>query len=86
MSKYKEIFKLKKMLEKEGIPFEFINRFETMVPEDRIATMRKLLPDFEQYQICYPSSDNRWISVIQGFGTMRWRGGLIRNNGWNETV
>lgn len=69
MSKYKEIFKLKKMLEKEGIPFEFINRFETMVPEDRIATMRKLLPDFEQYQICYPSSDNRWISVVEGLGT-----------------
>lgn len=74
------------MLEKEGIPFEFIDRFETMVPEDRMTTMRKLLPDFEQYQICYPSSDDRWISVIQGFGTMRWRGKLIRDNGWNETV
>lgn len=74
------------MLEKEGIPFEFFDRFDDMVPEGKREKMRELRPDFEHYQICYPSNDNRWISVIQGFGTMRWRGKLIRDNGWNETV
>lgn len=69
MSKYKEIFKLKKMLEKEGIPFEFIDRFDDMVPEGKREKMRELCPDFEYYQICYPSNDNRWISIIQGLGT-----------------
>ena len=69
MNKYKEIFKLKKMLEKEGIPFQFFDRFDDMVPEDKREKMRELCPDFEHYQICYPSNDNRWISVIQGLGT-----------------
>ena len=69
MSKYKEIFKLKKMLEDAEIPFEFIDRFEDMVPEEKREAMRLACPDFEWYQICYPSNSNRWISVIQGLGT-----------------
>ena len=69
MSKYKEIFKLKKMLEAEGIPFEFFDRFDDMVPEGKREKMRELCPDFEHYQLCYPSDDNRWISVIEGIGS-----------------
>lgn len=64
MSKYKEIFKLKRMLEKEGIPFEFFDRF------NEFPDMKKICPDFEHYQICYPrQGEGRWISVIEGFGT-----------------
>ena len=64
-TKYKEIFKLKRMLEKEGIPFDFIECF---------GYDKKLLsayPDLlEHYQICYPDkSEIRVISVIEGFGT-----------------
>ena len=66
MSKYKEIFKLKKMPEDAEIPFEFIDRFEVMVPEEKRETMRLACPAFELYQICYPSNSNRWISDIQG--------------------
>lgn len=65
-NKYKEIFKLKKMLEDEGIPFEFIDR---SFKDDDIM---KLYPDlWESYQLCYPSNDRkeRWISVVEGFGT-----------------
>ena len=52
--KYKEIFKLKRMLEKESIPFEFVEGFG-YGPE-----MKKIYPDLlEHYQICYP----------EGFGT-----------------
>ena len=25
---------------------------------------------FEHYQICYPSNDSRWISVVEGFATI----------------
>ena len=50
----KEIFKLKRMLEKEGIPFEFKENFPDLI---------------EHYQICYPSRRNMKISVIEGFGT-----------------
>ena len=62
--KYKEIFKLKKMLEDAEIPFDFIEGFS--YPEE----IRKMYPFVcEHYQICYPSENNRWISVIEGFGT-----------------
>lgn len=64
--KYKEIFKLKRMLEKESIPFEFVEGFG-YGPE-----MKKIYPDLlEHYQICYPAFDleKRIISVIEGFGT-----------------
>lgn len=61
-TRYKEIFKLKQMLEKEGIYFEFIERFND--PE-----IKKICPSLEHYQICYPSDNHRWISVIEGLGT-----------------
>ena len=62
--KYKEIFKLKKMLENAKIPFDFITGFG--YPEE----IRKMYPLIcEHYQICYPSEKDRWISVIEGFGT-----------------
>ena len=66
MSKYKEIFRLKRMLEKAEIPFDWIENF---------GYDKKLLskyPDLlEHYQICYPCKDDGkgWISVIEGFGT-----------------
>ena len=62
--KYKEIFKLKKMLENAKIPFDFIIGFG--YPEE----IRKMYPLIcEHYQICYPSEKDRWISVIEGLGT-----------------
>lgn len=71
MSKYKEIFKLKKMLEAEGIPFEFANIFEVMGKGDSrsLDEMKRVCPGLEHYQICYPSREYRWISVVQGLGT-----------------
>lgn len=56
-SKYKAIFKLKKMLEKENIPFKFCDY--------SVTNGIKL----EHYQIIYPATGERWISVIEGFGT-----------------
>lgn len=62
--KYKEIFKLKKMLEDAQIPFEYIEGYG--YSKDIIEKY----PDIcEHYQICYPSSKDRWISVVEGFGT-----------------
>lgn len=63
--KYKAIFKLKRMLEKEGIPFEFIEGF------GYDKRLKSTFPDLlDRYQICYPNrgSDQK-ISVIEGFGT-----------------
>ena len=65
MSKYKEIFKLKRMLEKEDIPFKFIECFGY---DKRLLSA---YPDImDHYQICYPvfDPDHRVISVIGGFG------------------
>lgn len=56
--KYTEIFKLKEMLEKENISFEYENQTQT------IRGMK-----FERYQICCPKFENRYISIIQGHGT-----------------
>lgn len=62
--KYKEIFKLKEMLEDAGIPFDFKEHFG--LPEEIV----KAFPDIcEHYQILYPSESDRYISVIEGFGT-----------------
>lgn len=63
-SKYKEIFKLKRMLEKENIPFEFIECF---------GYDKRLLSEYpdimDHYQICYPhKGEGQVISVIGGFG------------------
>lgn len=57
------------MLEVEGIPFEFLDKFKVLIPEDRLEDMRAVCPGFEHYQICYPSNHDRWISVVQGLGT-----------------
>ena len=55
MTKYTEIFKLKKMLEEAGIPFEFFNRSNG---------------NFEGYQIIYRHQteqlDDFACSIIQG--------------------
>lgn len=64
MSKYKEIFRLKRMLEKANIPFEFIECFGY---DKRLLSM---CPDImDHYQICYPhKGEDQKISVIGGFG------------------
>lgn len=60
----KEIFRLKRMLEKAEIPFEFIEGF------GHDKSLKEEFPDLmEHYQICYPSRRNMKISVIEGFGT-----------------
>lgn len=62
--KYKEIFKLKRMLEKAEIPFEFIECFGY---DKRLLSA---YPDImDHYQICYPyKGEYQRISVIGGFG------------------
>jgi hypothetical protein len=68
--KYKEIFKLKKMLEDVKIPFSWNEGWG--YGEEELKELRKIAPDLiEHYQICYPIFDceYRWISVIEGFGT-----------------
>ena len=68
--KYKEIFKLKKMLEDAGIPFSWKEGWG--YDKEKLKELQKVAPGFmEHYQICYPVSDSehRWISVIEGFGT-----------------
>lgn len=50
MTKYIEIFKLKKMLEEAGIPFEFYDRSDS---------------NFEGYQIRYPNTEQAKCSIIQ---------------------
>lgn len=52
--KYKEIFRLKEMLEKEGIPFIYCDsRYKNIV----------------HHQIVYPSYDNVLCSCIEGYGS-----------------
>ena len=58
--KYKEIFKLKDMLEKAKVPFDF---FE-MDPE-----ARKIIPEWEHWHINYPHRGDFIISVIEGIGS-----------------
>ena len=62
---YKEIFKLKVMLDKANIPYEFL---------DRSLITEKFERPFYQIIVCNPHEDNvedpiRLISVIQGVGT-----------------
>ena len=61
----KEIFKLKRMLEKANIPFDYIENF------GYDPRLKSVYPDImEHYHICYPSSgDDRVISVVEGLGT-----------------
>ena len=67
--KYNEIFKLKKMLEKAHIPFEWQENWG--YDEGTLTEMRRITPDLvERYQICYPCfGEGRKLSAIQGFGT-----------------
>lgn len=58
--KYKEIFKLKEMLEKEKIPFDFF---------EMDAGVRDFMPDWEHWHLNYPSRAHTIISAIEGFGT-----------------
>ena len=68
--KYKEIFKLKEMLEKENIPFDWTEGWG--YSKEKLEEIKTIAPDlWEHYQLCYPSFDvdTRVVSVIQGFGT-----------------
>lgn len=61
MVEYKEIFKLKEMLEKANIPIEFVDHSIEEI-------------DFKGYQICYPvsfrNSDGRCVcSIIEHLGS-----------------
>ena len=63
MTKYKEIFKLKRMLEKDGIPFEFVEGF------GYDEKMRATYPDLlEHYQICYPEQDGGQYDRLEIMG------------------
>lgn len=68
MVAHKEIFKLKRMLEKEEIPFDWIPNWG--YDSEKLEKMKKIAPDLvEHYQICYPlKGKDLWISVIGGFG------------------
>lgn len=61
--RYTEIFRLKEMLEKANIPFEYKNRSSelSIIPYSTI----------EFHQICYPNRNlsERVCSVIEGDGT-----------------
>lgn len=62
----KEIFRLKRMLEKEKIPFEFIKGFGY----DKEISKSDFPDLLEHYHICYPKKGaGMRISVIEGFGT-----------------
>ena len=71
--KYKEIWKLKKLLENAKIPFDWIEGWG--YSEEETMRLKRVAPDLmERYQICYPKgsfkkAEDRWISVIEGFGT-----------------
>lgn len=61
-NKYKEIFKLKDMLEEANIPFEF--EFIESEP------MGLLLYEIGvRYHLCYPCFNKMICSVIEGYGT-----------------
>lgn len=82
--KYKEIFRLKKMLEDAKIPFDF---FE-MDPQARL-----IIPEWEHWHINYPSRADTVISVIEGIGTygeqddkLEIMGGLTREERKHDQV
>ena len=60
--KYKEIFKLKKMLEDAKIPFDFYER-------DVDIEVKTIIPEWEHWHINYPSKKDCVISAIEGTGT-----------------
>lgn len=67
--KYTEIFKLKNMLEKAKIPFEY---------EDESISVESIIKS-EKHHICYPAFDfrRRVCSVIQGKHTYGNEGDLL---------
>ena len=70
MKKYKEIYKLKEMLDEAHIPYEF--QVGWGYNEEAMEELRAKCPDLmEHYHIGYPSlnENTRWISVIERFGT-----------------
>ena len=82
--KYKEIFKLKKMLEDAKIPFDFYE----------IGTEAKaMIPEWEHWHINYPSKKGCIISAIEGTGTygaeddkLEIMGGLTEEEAKHDTV
>ena len=66
-SKYKEIFRLKDMLDEANIEYEFFDR--------------NLYIAHEHYQICCPNSKDRYISVIEGYRNIRRTIRQTRDNG-----
>lgn len=55
---FKEIFKLREMLDKSKIEYEFIDH-----------SFKNGEYNYTSYQIVCPSNKNRYISVIQSFGS-----------------
>lgn len=60
--KYKEIFRLKEMLEEAKIPFDFF----AMDDDEKI---REIIPDWEHWHINYPHRGDFIISAIEGIGS-----------------
>ena len=70
MTKYKEIFKLKEMLEKLDLnpPIEFFDRNITDTTVSFVGLW--CLETFERYQILvYKKNGKRFMSIIEGYGT-----------------
>ena len=69
MSEYKEIFKLKRMLEDAHIPFDWEESFG--YSKHDLEELRRVAPDLlDHYHIMYPCKGNLQIcSVIEGYGT-----------------
>ena len=82
--KYKEIFKLKKMLEDAKIPFDFY---------ERDTEISAIIPEWEHWHINYPSKKDCVISAIEGTGTygaeddkLEIMGGLTEEEAKHDTV
>ena len=82
--KYKEIFKLKKMLEDAKIPFDFY---------ERDTEISAIIPEWEHWHINYPSKKGCIISAIEGTGTygaeddkLEIMGGLTEEEAKHDTV
>lgn len=80
-SKYKEIFRLKDMLDEANIDYEFLDR--SLKDESILERLKEMSSDFslEQYQICCPNSEDRYISVVEGWRNIRRSIRQTRNNG-----
>lgn len=72
------------MLERAGIPFVFRDMLEDMDPLGYCEDIKTKFIHFEHYQICYPSDDDRWISVVEGLGTYGSDDDLLEIMGGNK--